>query len=194
MTTGIYKITNLVTNKVYIGQSVNIERRWAEHKARAFDSHNNCFHLPLYRSIRKHGLNSFQFEILCRCSEEELNMKEAEYIQQYNSIIPNGYNILSSSDKRNNPKVVRRCTKCNIPIDKHGKFGLCSACYRFSTRTVERPSREELKKLIRTMPFTKIGEKFGVTDNSIRKWCDTEGLPRQKKIINSFSEEEWNNI
>jgi hypothetical protein len=33
--------------------------------------------------------------------------------------------------------------------------------------------------MIRTMPFTKIGEHFGVTDNAIRKWCDAEKLPRR---------------
>ena len=57
-----------------------------------------------------------------------------------------------------------------------------------------RPSREELKKLIRSMPFTTIGTKYGVTDNAIRKWCDSEELPRTKKEINSFSDEDWERI
>ena len=52
-------------------------------------------------------------------------------------------------------------------------------------------TREELKTLIRTMPFTKIGQKFGVSDNSIRKWCKRYGLPHKSSIIHSFSDEEW---
>ena len=58
-------------------------------------------------------------------------------------------------------------------------------------RMVERPSREELKQLIRTTPFTTIAKQYGVTDNAIRKWCDFENLPRTKKEINSYSDEEW---
>jgi len=58
-------------------------------------------------------------------------------------------------------------------------------------RTVTRPSRKELKQLIRTKPFTEIGKMYGVSDNSIRKWCDFEKLPRKKKDINSYSDEEW---
>ena len=52
-------------------------------------------------------------------------------------------------------------------------------------------TREELKQLIRTMPFTTIGEQFKISDNAIRKWCDKFNLPRTKKEINSYSDEEW---
>lgn len=48
-------------------------------------------------------------------------------------------------------------------------------------RTVDRPSRDELKQLIRTKPFLQIGKMYGVSDNAIRKWCDFENLPRKKK-------------
>lgn len=58
-------------------------------------------------------------------------------------------------------------------------------------RTVERPSREELKQLIRTKPFTQIGKIYGVSDNAIRKWCDFEKLPRKKNEINKYTDEEW---
>jgi uncharacterized protein YjcR len=59
---------------------------------------------------------------------------------------------------------------------------------------VDRPNREQLKKLIRTIPFTKIGEMFNVSDNAIRKWCDYEKLPRTKREINSYSDEEWEQV
>lgn len=44
------------------------------------------------------------------------------------------------------------------------------------------------------MPFTKIGEMYNVTDNAIRKWCDNYNLPRRKKDILQYSEEEWGKI
>lgn len=61
-------------------------------------------------------------------------------------------------------------------------------------RKVERPNRQRLKELIRTMPFTQIGKMYNVTDSAIRKWCDFENLPRKKSEINSYSDEEWNLI
>lgn len=55
------------------------------------------------------------------------------------------------------------------------------------------PTRAELKELIRNKPFTQIGVMFGVSDNAIRKWCDSYGLPRKKSEINKYTEEEWKN-
>ena len=55
-------------------------------------------------------------------------------------------------------------------------------------------TREELKQLIRTTPFTKIAEKFNVSDNAIRKWCDKFNLPRKVSEIKLYSDEEWNKI
>lgn len=55
-------------------------------------------------------------------------------------------------------------------------------------------TREELKDLIRTTPFTTIASQFGYTDNAIRKWCDKFNLPRKKSEINSYSDEEWTKI
>ena len=55
-------------------------------------------------------------------------------------------------------------------------------------------TREELKNLIRTTSFTQIGNKFGVSDNAVRKWCDKYNLPRLAKEIKSYSDEDWINI
>ena len=53
----------------------------------------------------------------------------------------------------------------------------------FKQRKVERPSKEILEKLIKKMSFTKIGELYGVTDNSIRKWCKNYNLAHRKKDL-----------
>jgi len=55
-------------------------------------------------------------------------------------------------------------------------------------------NRSDLKDMIRIKPFTSIAKDFGVSDNAIRKWCDKYNLPRTKKEINKYTDEEWNNI
>lgn len=84
------------------------------------------------------------------------------------------------------------CQKCGKIIKNTAKY--CSECLNSIRRVCERPSRDELKRLIRSTPFTKIGEQFGVTDNSIRKWCKAEGLPSKVKDIKSYSDKEWENV
>lgn len=71
---------------------------------------------------------------------------------------------------------------------------ICFKCLIFSNRKVDRPNREELKQMIREMTFTAIGEKYGVNDNTIRKWCKAEELPFRKIDINKYSIEEWEQI
>lgn len=53
------------------------------------------------------------------------------------------------------------------------------------------PTREQLKDLIRTTSFLKIGNMYGFSDNAVRKWCDKMNLPRTKEDINAYSDEEW---
>ena len=55
-------------------------------------------------------------------------------------------------------------------------------------------TRDELKQLIRTIPFTHIGAMYNVSDRAIRKWCVKYNLPQTKKEINSYSDEEWDKI
>ena len=88
---GIYKITNLVNQKCYIGQSVDIARRWNDHKRVAFDSSNKNYDYPLYKAIREYGINSFEFSVLEECAPEDLDDKEMYYISLYNSY-GKGYN------------------------------------------------------------------------------------------------------
>ena len=90
MTIGIYKITNLINNKVYIGQSVDIKRRWHAHRNPRFDNKN-----PLYSDIRSFNIVNFSFEIIEECDFSLLDEKEIYWIKYYNSIFPNGYNLTS---------------------------------------------------------------------------------------------------
>ena len=87
---GIYKITNLINNKIYIGQSVHIERRWKEH---CFKSSNS----QISNAIQKYGKDNFKFEIIELCEKEFLDIREQYWISYYNSIIPYGYNVIETT-------------------------------------------------------------------------------------------------
>ena len=90
----IYKITNLINNKCYIGQTVKTaEQRWKEHQSHAFGSHPNDQNKTLYKAIRKYGLENFIFEVLQDNIEtfEQLDKAEIYWIDYYNSFVK-GYN------------------------------------------------------------------------------------------------------
>jgi len=55
----------------------------------------------------------------------------------------------------------------------------------------ERPAREILKEEIRNNSFLAIGKKYKVSDNAIRKWCESYSLPTKKREINKYTNEEW---
>lgn len=84
------------------------------------------------------------------------------------------------------------CEDCGKEISYGAKK--CIICQSKDRRVVERPAREELKNLIRTIPFTKIAEKYGVSDKAITKQCIAENLPSRKKDINLISDEDQINI
>ena len=86
---------------------------------------------------------------------------------------------------------INTCIDCGKIIgEKSIRCIECENKHRISEE-VQQVSREELKSLIRIMPFTQIGTKFGVSDNAVRKWCDKYKLPRKVKEIKSYSDEEW---
>lgn len=91
---GIYKITNKLNNKVYIGQSNNIERRFSEHCYKGVKSR-----IPVDIAIEKDGINNFTFEIVELCQTEQLNEKETYWIKYFNSV-QEGYNCSYGGDQQ----------------------------------------------------------------------------------------------
>lgn len=97
---GIYKITNLKDGKSYVGQSINITKRWNQHR-NEYQKEGGC--LVLYAAMRKYKIENFSFEILEECSIEQLNEKEIYWISKLNTLVPNGYNVALGGAQRGNP-------------------------------------------------------------------------------------------
>lgn len=82
---GIYKLTDLTSGQVYVGQSVNVKKRFAEHAKKSLGLEgvpNN----KLYKAMSASGLENFTFELLEECPKAQLNDREKFYIDYYQSV------------------------------------------------------------------------------------------------------------
>ena len=161
--------------------------------------------------IRKHFLEEYTDKYKCAiCGLTEWNSKPITLnldhingnhfdnrLENLRWICPNCDRQLDTNCKKNKAyKATTRkryyCYNCSKEIKAGSKF--CSECATKQRRVVKHPDRNQLKDMIRTMPFLKIGEKFGVSNNAIRKWCKEMNLPHTKTDIKSYTDEEWNNL
>lgn len=107
-TIGIYCIKNLVNNKIYIGQSTCIEKRWSDHlnSLRKNCNDNRC----LQEDWNKYGESSFSFCLLESCSKDELDGRESFYISQLKANEKDiGYNFTSGGKQgfKHNPELLK---------------------------------------------------------------------------------------
>ena len=93
----IYKITNLINNKLYIGQAINIKNRWYEHCLEASSTRRNQY---LYNAMRKYGINNFKIEII-EGPIDNYNEREIYWISYYNTYLDKskGYNMTPGGEE-----------------------------------------------------------------------------------------------
>lgn len=94
----IYKITNLIDGKVYIGQTINYRKRKTNHfRKLELGNHAN---MHLQRAYDKYGRNSFKIEIIKECEPDELDDWEIYYIGEYKACDrQHGYNLIDGGQK-----------------------------------------------------------------------------------------------
>lgn len=138
----LYKITNIIDQKVYIGQSVNPKNRWGRHKC---DARLKKSKSHLSSALRRYGFDNFLFEIIVQArSLEDIDDLEIACIQQYQSSNKeHGYNIsLGGNGKR----MVSEETKKKISLFRTGK----------------KASRETIKRMSQSMAGKNKGIKNGM--------------------------------
>ena len=123
---GIYKITS-PSNKVYIGQSKDIEKRFKQYMS------NSCkTQIRLVHSFNKYGVENHIFEILEECDIEELNIRERHYQDLYEVIGKNGLNcmLINTNDL---PKILSEETRLKLSESRIG--------YKFSQESKNKMSK-----------------------------------------------------
>lgn len=86
----IYKVTNKVNGKMYIGQH--------KYDGASLDPYYKGSGVLLWRAYKKYGIDNFDMELVEECPEEDLNPLEELYIEHYNTLFPNGYNLTKGGD------------------------------------------------------------------------------------------------
>ena len=90
----IYKITNLQNNKIYIGKTTTcIQERFSKHIYEANTPNTKGYMFILHKAFRKYGINNFNIEQIEEIDNSLLNTREIYWINFYNSMMPNGYNM-----------------------------------------------------------------------------------------------------
>lgn len=121
----VYKITNTLNGKVYIGQTVDYRKRKVGHFSYLRrNAHRNRY---LQKSFNKYGESSFKMEIIKECAVDELDKLEIYYMRKYNSIDKTlGYNmVIGGNTNKSFPDYIRqkmsRSQKGRIISEEHRK-------------------------------------------------------------------------
>jgi group I intron endonuclease len=107
----IYKIRNKINEKIYIGQTKRLNKRWPEHKRSANRSIKikNKYYQIIAKAIAKYGSNNFEFKIIADVeTQEEADEAEEFWIALYNCRVPNGYNIKPGGNSSSHSEETKR--------------------------------------------------------------------------------------
>lgn len=113
----IYKITNLVNNKIYIGQTIDPDTRWKQHRLAAKNNPNSQV---ISRAINKHNIKNFKFEVISSVFDDGCDDVEVDIISQYNATDKSiGYNVALGGKKH----ILSEETKKKMSKSSMGKPG-----------------------------------------------------------------------
>ena len=109
---GIYLITNINTRQMYVGQSIDIRRRWNQH------INQPLAHMRIDRAIKKHGADIFELKVICELEQDDdlLNEMEKYYIWKYNTFEDDfHYNLTPGGDfnPMKVPEIAEKISKAN---------------------------------------------------------------------------------
>ena len=114
-------VENKINKKKYIGQSLqqDINNRWKQHKSLKKTSIGQI----LFNAYQKYGIDNFKFKILCICFDDDTNNYEIEYIKKYNTLYPNGYNLLIGGNNKKHNEYTINVLKQKLSGENHPNYG-----------------------------------------------------------------------
>lgn len=192
---GIYCFTNLINNKQYIGQSIDILNRKNQHYYRYKNLNDTGYNMPIHLAFRKYGWNNFSFEILEECSIEELDKKEIYWIKKKNTLSPNGYNVLPGGQnykqKQNLKKYI--CPECGK--EKTSTAELCWDCYNKKRHTNMKIPEEDINlyliERILDSSLEQVAREYGYTSgNALKKQLINHNFPSKKEQLFQYYKEQ----
>jgi group I intron endonuclease len=136
----VYLIRNKLSGKCYVGVSVNIHSRWRQHK---YWAKNKKVVSKITNSIKKHGVENFEFSVIELCEKDFFDEKERYWISKYNSV-ENGYNLTYGGSVR---KIVSEETKEKMSKSRLGVPKSESHKNKIAEVNGSRESREKFSKL-----------------------------------------------
>lgn len=126
---GVYKITNLVNEKIYVGSSKDIKSRWAQHKTKLRDGTHGNPHLQ--NAWDKYSEENFKFEIIEECDPEVQFEREQFYLNELDPFDDNGYNIVRQISKEytSDHYIVKKCEMCGDEYHTFSRLSkYCDGC------------------------------------------------------------------
>ena len=142
----IYKVTNKINNKVYIGQTVrSFDRRKTEHLRQAKNKHRSCAYF--HSALLKYGFDSFVWEVIFESDcQVELDSKEIEFISYYNSYGDGGYNLCLGGSNNNGYKRSEQTVE-KMRNFKHSEKTKEEARQRMLGTKVKEETKEKLRQI-----------------------------------------------
>ena len=137
---GVYLVQNKLNNKCYVGVSVNIYARWRQHK---YWAKNEGVVSKITNSIKKNGIENFDFSIIELCEKEKFEERERFWIEKYNSVL-NGYNLTYGGSIR---KIVSEETRIKMSKSRVGVPKSESHKKKIAEANGSKESRERFSKI-----------------------------------------------
>ena len=154
----IYKVTNLVNNKIYVGKTINTLRyRKTTHQSDAKNRKHNCI---FHKAIRKYGEENFVWEIIDEVLfAESLIELEKYYIKKFESKMPSGYNMTDGGEGTTGRIITNEFREKLRKANTGKKLSKETIKKRTESRKYYRPSEETKRKISAAHTGKHVGEK-----------------------------------
>lgn len=191
----LYKITNIVSGKEYIGVTIDPERRWRQHQIRR----TQCS--ALKDAMDKYGTDNFTFDLICCGEDSYIDDLEVKAISLYNTRVPNGYNLTLGGDGAvmykwddswnkllgtKSDKDLAEDLGLTYSVIQTRRNGLGIKSYAEQSRI----DWKDIDKFLGTDYDSNISSKFGISKYSIGARRKKLGIPKYSKDTDSYFNEE----